>query len=80
MWEHMLCSCTHMHACAHVCAGELCGESVSNGGGSCGSHHLLKLGEEGVHRTGLGSLLLPKVPPAGEGGRKEEAPYLNAND
>ena len=56
----------------------------------CCSHHThphphphpVKLAREEVPETrGLGSLLLPKVsPPAGEEGREEAAPYLNANN
>ena len=44
--------------------------------------HPHKLAREEVPETrGLGSLLLPKVPPpAEEEGREEAAPYLNANN
>lgn len=57
----------HMCACMCVCVLENSVESVSNGGGSRCSITLLKLAEEGVQGTGRGSLLLLKVPPAGEG-------------
>lgn len=62
---------TYACACVCVCAGKLCRQCEMKRGSP------LKLaGEDGQERR-----LLPKVLlPAGEGGREEAVPYLNAND
>lgn len=74
----------YVHVC--ICTLSLQRACLSEGMGEdpCCSHHHHppKLAREEVPETrGLGSLLLPKVPPpAEEEGREEAAPYLNANN